>query len=191
MRILMLLALLVLPGAPTGSLGPQESREPRYEKVPLSELIGQAGRTSRANLQLKLTWCGEQTKPIPTVAIGTFGRRLHVKKYEKLRRPRWHYGNDSPECVRFYQISQKQWHSLLRDLGRSGLGDRLNPVSVPPAAKQRWHLVICWTGFFEREVRYAEMFLREDSIGLETAILRAVGGNYPVREELARLLFLR
>ena len=46
------------------------------------------------NLQVKLTYVGTQTKPIPTVVFTTFYHNIHMDWFLPLRKSNLHYAND-------------------------------------------------------------------------------------------------
>ena len=172
--------------------GDPATARPEYRHVGLDWLLERARRHPGEDFQLKLTWCGEQTEPIPTVVLGGYGHRLGMGKYTGLRRPRWHYGNDAPPFARYYQMSGGSWVSLLESLVGSDWATQVNPTEIPASARERWHVVFSWTDALERQVACAQVFIAEDQDGfLEHSILAALDPAHPARDAIARLLFLR
>lgn len=181
---LVLCAALLLPLA-AALQDPDEG--PELRRVSLDHLATLAGTRGTCDLQLKATWCGAQTKSIPTVVIGTAGRRLHAEVYEGIRQPGWHYGNDDPSTILYYQLGKDAWRGLLDDLIEAGWDERVNPEVAEP--EEAYHVIFSWTGFLEGEVRYAELFLDHDTPELRKLVLRSVPEAHPGREVLAHRLF--
>ena len=156
----------------------------KYEKVGLSELRELAKGRPRTNIQMKITWCGEQTKPILTRILGTVGFRLGMEKYEPLRRPRWHYGNDDRHGGRFFQITAGEWRTLIDALRGSPHAASINPEKPP--AKQRFHVILCWTSWNERDVRWCELFTGPDDPQLRKLVASSIATTHPAHEEFRK-----
>jgi hypothetical protein len=180
------LGILVVALVATGVVGEEEPAAPEYRKVPLSDLVDAAGR-ARADLQVKVTWCGPQTKPISTIVLGTLGRRLNAEKYVPLRRERWHYGNDDPYSILYYQLAAEEWAGFLRSMKDAGWGKRMNPEK--PDFEERFHVIFCRTGWLEREYEWAELYLDSDCPELRELLVGALSKQHPARSHLAERLF--
>jgi hypothetical protein len=75
--------------APGASL---PEREP--ETATGLDVLLQATGTDLRSLQVKLTYLGAQTKPVPSVVFTTFHHLIRMDWFVPLRRPGLHYGND-------------------------------------------------------------------------------------------------
>ncbi len=156
----------------------------KYRKVGLLELRDLAKGRPRTNIQMKITWCAEQTKPILTRTLGTLGFRLGMKKFTPLRRPGWHYGNDGLHGGRFFQITAGEWRNLIDALRGSPHARRINPKKPP--AKQGFHVILCWTSWNERDVRWCELFTGPDDPELRKLIASSIASTHPAHEEFRK-----
>jgi len=180
--IVLVAALAFIP--PVGESA--EAGKPEIVRVGLAHLAELAGR-SRANMQMKITWCGEQTKPIRTIVLGSFGNRLFVEKYASLRRPGWHYGNDYPGSVSYHQIDADAWTRVLAGLREQVEPERVNAEEPEPS--ERFHVIVAWTGYLENEVRCADFYTDADAPELRRAVAEAIGAEHPSAELFEARLF--
>ncbi|MEZ6197872.1 MAG: hypothetical protein R3F20_19450 [Planctomycetota bacterium] len=172
MKNLARLALVLLPLLVSGAVAPSTISPPdRQEPVPhaprmvkRAELAELAART-RADVQMKLTWCGEQTNSIPTLVLGSRGHGMGLAKYEGLRLARWHYGNDTPEVTVFLQLAPETWTRILAALRVDEIETAANPD--PERARERpeaHDLVFSWFSPIARDLRCLRFVGRKDAV---------------------------
>lgn len=77
--------------------------------------------------QAKITYLGEQTKPIATVVFHTSGHKVMMKDFAKLHRGGELYTNDELPYTRFFGVTPQEFSAVLRSL---------LPVLSDPAVSQ-------------------------------------------------------
>jgi len=82
--------------------------------MPYSILDSAAEQLQKA--QAKITYLGEQTKPIATVVFHTSGHEVILKDFAKLHRARELYTNDELPYTRFFAVTPQEFSEILRSL---------------------------------------------------------------------------
>ncbi len=68
-------------------------------------------------LQMKLTYVGEQDKPVPTVAFTSHFNVLDMGKFKPYRRPGFHYGNDDLPNLWAFTCSPEELQKIIKAVG--------------------------------------------------------------------------
>ena len=167
---------LVLALAGPGVTAEPGGQGPDLRRVTLDDLIDAAKRV-RPDIQMKVTWCGPQTKSVPTIVLGTLGHRLNADKYVPLRREGWSYANDDPPSIRYYQLTPDEWTRALTAMKAAGWAGKVNPSE--PEFERRIHVVLVSTGWQDRSYDWAELFLDADTPSLRALFLGALAEHDP------------
>ncbi len=110
LRTLLIFGLFLLIGGMGFNCAPKEA-EMGFKEFQASNL--QQLRT----LQVKLTYVGEQDKPIPTVAFTSQFNTLDLEKFRPFRRPGFHYGNDDLPNIWTFTCSPEELQRMVNTLG--------------------------------------------------------------------------
>ena len=93
----------------------------------MSQLILDSTEAQLQNAQAKITYLGEQTKPIATVVFHTSGYKVIMRDFAKLHRTGHLYTNDELPYTRFFAVTPQEFSEVLRSL---------KPVLSDPAVSQ-------------------------------------------------------
>ncbi len=67
-----------------------------------------------SHVQVKLTYLGEQTKPVPTVVFGAIGRLIDLQAFGGLRKAGIDYGNDELPRIESFVVTVDELHAMLQ-----------------------------------------------------------------------------
>ena len=110
LRASLIFGLLLLVGGFGANCAPKEAEMgfDEFQDFNLEQL-----RT----LQVKLTYVGIQTKPIPTVAFTSHFNALDMAKFKPLCRPGFDYGNDDLPNIWTFTCSPEELQQMIKSVG--------------------------------------------------------------------------
>jgi hypothetical protein len=110
LRTLVIFGLLLLVGGLGVNCVPKEA-EMGFEEFQAFDL------QQLHTLQVKLTYVGKQTEPIPTVAFTSSFNTVDMEKFKPFRRSGFHYGNDDIPDIWTFACSPEELKRIIDAVG--------------------------------------------------------------------------